>query len=284
MSEFFGRRVLVAVGKRGAKATEIEDLRIVFKIEKTLEKTPNNATIEIYNLAPATRALFEQKHAAIRVTAGYGQSIKDIFIGDIGAVTTKRAGADIITSIEAADGLVNFQTKEVDLSFAPGAKVGEVLDALVKGFGYVRGEIQGVDVNSEYLKGVVFSGKIRDCMDQLLGKQRDVKWSIQDGQLQILPKTSGSRHAAIILSAATGLIGSPSKKIVVNVDIAKKKEGKEAETGALLKSLLNAEYLPGRLVRVEAQFVTGNFKIDKVVHQGDTHSASFYSDLETVNA
>jgi hypothetical protein len=282
MSELFGRTVHVSIGKRGEPATLIDGLRIVFKIEKTLEKTPNHSSIEVYNLNEDTRALFEKKGASVRVTAGYGPAVKDLFIGDVAAVTTKRAGADILTSVEAADGLYYYQTREADISFGPGVQTREILDALIEKFGYVKGEIEGVDLNAEYLKGFSVSGKIRDHMDALLAKQRNVSWSVQDGQLQILPKSAGSKKPAILLTPESGLIGSPFKKTVVNVDIAKKKEGKEAESGLSLKSLLNGEYQPGRLVRVEAAFITGNYRIEKVTHAGDTHAATFYSDLETV--
>lgn len=283
MSKLFGRKVQVTVGQRGEAGLLIENLRIVFKIEKTLEKIPNNSTVDIYNLAPHSRAAFERKKAAIRVTAGYGDEIKDIFTGDIATAVTKRTGADILTSIEAADGLLAYQSKEVDLSFAPGAKIGTILDSLLGQFGLSKGEIQGIDVNDQYLNGAVFSGKIHDHIDTLLYKQRGLSWSIQDGKVQILPKSKGSIRKAIFLSPETGLIGSPFKRSVVNVDIAKKVEGKDAESGVNLKSLLNAELVPGRLVEVDAEFVKGVFKIEKVVHSGDTHGVSYYSDIEAVN-
>lgn len=283
MSRSFGRKVQITIGKRGQPGLLIENLRIVFKIEKTLEKTPNNSMIEIYNLSSKSRTACEQKGNAIRVTAGYGDSIKDIFIGDVGAVVTKRSGADIVTSIEAADGLLSYQTKEADLSFAPGAKVGSILDQLVGAFGLTKGEVQGVDTNDQYLQGAAFSGKVRDHMDTLLAKQPDVSWSIQDNQLQILPKSKGSTRPAILLTPETGLIGSPFKRVVLNQDIAKKVEGKEAENGVNIKALLNPDLVPGRLIRVEAQFVQGTFKIEKVTHAGDTHAATFYSDVEGIN-
>lgn len=278
----FGRKVQVTVGKRGQNGLLIENLRIVFKIEKTLEKIPNNSTVEIYNLSEKSRAAFEVKGSAIRVSAGYGDSPKDIFIGDIATVVTKRTGADIITSIEAQDGLLAYQTKEADISFAPGAKVGTILDSLTAAFGLTQGEVQGVDRNDQYLNGASFSGKLRDHVDTLLGKQRNLGWSIQDGQLQILPKTKGSLRKAVFLSPETGLVGSPFKRVVLNQDIAKKVEGKDAENGVQLKSLLNAEIVPGRIVQVEAQFCKGIFKVDKVVHSGDTHAVTYYSDVEAI--
>lgn len=278
----FGRKVQVSVGQRGKDALLIEGLRIVFKIEKTLEKTPNNSMIEVYNLSPQSRAAFEQKNAAIRVTAGYGDRAADIFIGDIAKVITKRSGADIITSVEAQDGLLAYQTKEADLSFAAGSKVGDILNQLTQAFGLTKGEVQGVDEGDEYLNGASFSGKVHAQLDALLGKQPGVEWSIQDNQLQILPKSKGSSRPAIFLSPDTGLVGSPFKQVVLNQDIAKKKEGKEVENGLTLKSLINADIVPGRLIKVEAQFVNGLFKVQKVVHAGDTHAVTFYSDVEAI--
>lgn len=279
----YGRRVIVTAGLRGqTDPLEVSGLRIVFKIEKTLEKTPNNSTVEIYNLSSKSRAVFEQKGAAIRVTAGYGDRAKDIFIGDIATAVTKRTGPDIITSIEAADGLLEYQTKEADLSFAAGSKVGSVFDQLVSAFGLSKGEVQGLDENDEYLNGVSFAGKVHNALDTVIGKQPNLSWSIQDGQVQVLPKSSGSIRAAVILTPETGLIGSPFKRVVLNQDIAKKKDGKDAENGVKIKALLNPELSPGQLIDLRAQFVTGIFKIEKVTHEGDTHAASFYSDIEAI--
>lgn len=278
----YGRSVQVSVGQRGQPALLIQKLRIVFKIEKTLEKTPNNSTIEIYNLSDKSRAIIERKAGAIRVTAGYGDRIKDLFIGDIGSVVTKRSGADIITSIEAQDGLLAYQSKEVDLSFAPGAKVGTIINQLVNAFGLTKGEVQGLNEEDQYLNGISFSGKIHKHIDTVLQKQPQLDWSIQDGQLQILPKVKASTRSAILLTPDTGLVGSPFKRVVLNQDIAKKVSGTDAENGVKVKSLLNADITPGRLIRVEAQFVTGTFKVEKVDHDGDTHGTSFYSDIEAV--
>lgn len=279
----FGRTVKVSVGVRGEEALLLENLRITFKIEKTLEKTPNNAIIEIYNLSEDSRAVFEQKGVAIRLTAGYGDGAKDIFVGDIAVVTTKRSGPDILTSVEAADGLLSFQTKEADLSFAAGSKSGTVIDKLTDAFGLVQGEVQGFNRNDEHLNGLTLSGRIHNHIDTLLGKQPDLSWSIQDSRLQILPKSKGSTRPAVLLTPETGLVGSPFKRTVLQQDIAKKKDGAEAVNGVQLKSLLNPELTAGRLIQVKAKFVTGIFKIEKVVHSGDTHGTSYYSDVEAVN-
>lgn len=279
----FGRNVIVTVGLRGqVDPLQIQGLRIVFKIEKTLEKTPNNSTIDVYNLSEKSRAVFEQKNAATRLTAGYGTRAKDIFLGDIGSVVTKRSGADLITSVEAADGLLEYQTKEVDLSFSAGSKVGSVFEQLVTAFGLSKGEIQGLDTNDEYLNGVSFAGKVHTALDTVIGKQPNLAWSIQDGQVQVLPKSSGSTRPAVVLTPETGLVGSPFKRAVLNLDIAKKIEGKDAENGVTLKSLLNPEIVPGRLIDLRSQFVTGVFKVEKVTHSGDTHAATFYSDVEAI--
>lgn len=280
----FGRTVRLTVGKRGqSNPLLIEKLRIVFKIEKNLEKIPNNTIIEVYNLSEKNRAVFEQKGAAVRLTAGYGNRIKDIFTGDVATVTTKKQGPDIITSIEAADGLSSYQSKEADLSFGPGTKVGTVLDTLIGSFGLIKGEVQGIDPNDEYLNGVSFSGRVHDHIDTLIGKNPDLEWSVQDGAVQVLPKKKGSTVPAALLTPSTGLIGSPFKRTVLQAEISKNVDGMTAENGVQIKSLLNPDILPGRLIRVEAKFVNGTFKAEKVVHSGDTHDVTYYTDVEAIN-
>lgn len=283
MSKLFGRVVSLTVGLPGqANPKIITDLRMTFKIEKTLIKYPNNSTIEIYNLSPASRSLFEKKGASVRLTAGYTGSAKDLFIGDIASAVTKRTGPDIIMSVEAGDGLSNFQTKEADLSFGPGTKTQSILNSMTAAFGLTKGEVQGIDPNDEYLNGAVFSGRVSDHMDTITGKAQDLDWSIQDGKLQILPKNAGSVRPAVLLTPQTGLISSPFKRVVLNQAIAKKVDSQLAENGLKLTSLLNPDLVPGRLVVVKAEFVSGTFKIVKATHQGDTHGNNFFTEIEAI--
>src|ERR1044071_7509029 len=64
------------------QVVEVQDLRVQFKIEKSLEKDPNTAEISITNLAESTRSQMQTQSAKIILRAGYLNTLGQIFVGD----------------------------------------------------------------------------------------------------------------------------------------------------------------------------------------------------------
>lgn len=278
MAEFYGRVVEVLIGPRGQNGRLFRDLRISFKIEKSLESTPNQAVIEIYNLSKESRSLVEQQGSIIQLRAGYGETAKILYLGDIARTTTKRSGPDIITAIEAGDGEFAYQNATVNLSLGPGAKYSQVFSAIGSKLGLAQGIQKISNPNDQFQQGYAFSGMARDALDIITEKQ-GLEWSSQDGQLQVLPADETTDETVVVLSPATGLVGSPFKTKILRPDLARVGKGKE-EAGVKVTSLLNPEIRPGRRIKVDAEFVKGTFKVEKVTHAGDTHANQFYSEVE----
>lgn len=294
MSELFNRAVQVTIGQRDKDGIQIRNLRISFSVEKTNEKQPNPAVIKIWNLSRQSRAIIEQRKAAIILEAGYGEwrsdtlgnerfsgDLKKLFTGDIAQVVTERSGADIITTIEAGDGEQAYNFARMDASYKPGTQVGQVMDGILSSFGLTRGSVLGLNQNDQFQNGLSLSGPTRDHMSAIAQRQ-GLEWSIQDNQLQILPPTEGTEQEAVLLNQATGLIGSPYKTVIVNQDLLQKKDGKNAASGVQVRSLLNPELRPGRYVKVESHLVNGVFRVRSVTHAGDTHAGEYYSNVEAV--
>ena len=76
---------------------------------------------------------------------------------------------------------------------------------------------------------------------------------------------------AVLLSAETGLVGSPEPV---------KKKGKP--TGSVkVKALLNPDIAPQRAVRIESRRVTGFYVVQTANHKLDSgFDASFYTEIE----
>lgn len=293
MSKLFNRACQVTVGPKNAKGLQIRGLRMSFKIDKSTDKQPNPATIQIYNLSKDSRAIVEDKKSAIILEAGYGSwkspanstsenfegILRKIFVGDVAQVKTERQGPDIITTVEAGDGEAVFGSSRINASFAPGVKASQILDAIVAKFGLSRGQIVGFNGNDSFPNGLSIVGLTRDAMETLM-KRQGLSWSIQDDQLQILPPGKGTVQEAILLNKGTGLIGTPFKTKIVNINLLTKKDGKEADLGTKMTTLLNGEIVPGRYVKLESDFVSGIFKVSRVTHEGDTHGKNWYSNIE----
>lgn len=281
MTVLFGRSVEVAIGQKGQVGRVISGLRVTFDIEKSLEKDPNKATVEIYNLSKQTLALVEDSQAYIVLRAGYGSTLKTLYQGDIAKLATKRNGPDKVTSFECSDGEVELTTKTAELSFEPGAKFGQVFDTISGQLGFAPGKQQGINRNDTFLSGVSFSGFLGDSLSGLLGKQ-DLDWSVQDGQLQVLPPLGSTDEEVVVLTNETGLIGNPQRVKVINAALIKSKDVTKQNSGVSLVSLLNPEFRPGRRVKVMSREVTGVYRIQKINHKGDTHGQDYYSTLECI--
>jgi hypothetical protein len=274
----FGRAYELIIGPKNGTQISIKDLRVSFAIDKNLEKYPNNSQFQIYNLSSKTRSFVEKENGIIILRAGYGETLKGIFIGDIVTVTHKQDGPDIITTIEAGDGLSGFMNGKIDISFAPGATNRNILDVITNATGFAQGSIVGLNQGKQYLNGTTLSGPVSKHLDDITS-QNNAEWSIQNGQLQIIPRNGTTENTAILLNKENGLIGTPYKNKIINVSLLSKKDGKTLDAGIHCVSLLNGDINPGSAIKIESRFLNGIFKVVQVKHFGDNYGQPWYSEI-----
>lgn len=300
----FGRYAKIKIGIPGKLGKRLESIskdtageivqgiRMSFKIEKTSEVTPNKAQIDLYNVNQDTINLLHTKGAVIILEVGYGilgganPVSKVIFMGDVFKCVTLKKGTDYVTTIENGDGLNALQTSNVNASFAPGTPVKSVIEQVMGNFGGLGvGEVNlGDAASSQFVNGFTASGSARDTMDQLAGKT-NTEWSVQDGQVQMLPINSFTSLPPVLLQSVaekeggasinTGLIGSPT--------LSGFSHSKEKNLhGVEFKALLNPELTPGRRVHIisKNKKVFGTFVVRKVTHNGDTRTGPWFSECE----
>lgn len=237
--------------------------RIRFKIEKIVENTPNPTVIEIYNLGPNSRSLFEQQNNRIILEAGYGDRAEVIFRGNVQRTRTSKVGPDFITKIEAGDGLAEYTNARIDFSVTAGANFADAINTLKGALGVGDGEQRGIPANRTIQNGRTFSGPVRNSLDELLDNA-GLDWSIQDGNLVILPRGAASGVPALLLSPSTGLIGIPQQK----------------DAGIEFRSLLNPKIRPFQRVAVVSKFIDGVFRCLTVNHVGDTFNGPWETQVE----
>lgn len=267
------------VNDNGTKQTT--DLRIKFKVEKTSESNPNTMSLELYNLSRDTQALCKRAGNAVILRCGYEGNVPLIFSGDIAKVTTEKQGADMVTTVEACDGQISYDTSTIDASFAPGATVESIFNQVVGSFGVGLGPILGLP-KDKVNNGMSISGDSKKVLDEL-AKKNGLEWSIQDGQIQVHPKNQPVFGTAVLLNSETGLIGSPK-----NVKILKASQDPvldpalNKDSGVSFKALLNPMLKPGQLVKLDSVNLQGLYTIRKVTHQGDTYSSTWESDCDAI--
>lgn len=282
MNELYLRNVLLNVYSGGSRATQIENLKIVFDCEKTNESTPNSAEIQIYNLSERSRGLLEAKNTRIELLGGYRGfnangslntgtfspgTVDAIFIGDISRVIHKVDRTDIVSTIEVEDGGNRYRQSRLNKGYPPNTRLQLILDDLVTSLGLAKGA--QIDIpNKTYANGVAMTGSAKDSLDKIC-KSNGLEWSIQNESVQIIQKNSNLNTSLILLNSDTGLIGSPDKT----------KEGIE------FTSLLMPVLIPGKRVKIESKFISGVYKIRKVNHKGSNKSDdSFLSMCEATKS
>ena len=280
MSELFDRFTSLTIGRPGTQGTRFEDLRIGFQVVKTSDSNSNTAKISIYNLNDNSIGLIELERQQAILEAGYNgrrnpieglivaQPFNGIIaLGDIFNVTTVRKGVDRITTFEVGDSERALQEATLDKSFAPGIGTGTIVEQLGQALGAVRGTITGV-VDQIFNQGLSITGKARDTLDEITEKM-GAEWSIQDGELQILPLGGATNEQAILLTPDTGLLGAPTRKV-----------GRDMQESVEFISLLNPRMRPGRRVVIESETLSGQFTIRNANFNGDNKEGQFITKCE----
>ena len=201
---------------------------------------------------------------------------------------TRKEGPDYVTQIECADGLFAYQYARVDQSLRPGARKTQVISTLTEALansGIGVGQIKGVP-NDGYNQGIVLSGKVTDLLASICEKD-NLRFTILDGQVVIVPMDGASDDAATLISVDTGMVGIPEVGDGNRVTV---------------RCLMNPKIRPFGKVAVVSKFLmdfkenrslarsdssgtkpgAGLYTAVKVVHSGDTWGGEWYTTVEAV--
>lgn len=267
----YDRSVEVTIGKRGQNGTQYKDLRVSFKVEKTLDGKPNKGEVKIYNLSKDSRSKAEQTGNVLLLRAGYAGKLDTIFTGDIARAKTDLDGVDYATCFELGDGEQIFNVGRAEIAYAKGTDIKKAVESIIAAAGGIVGDITGL--KPEKLQStLVLSGNLRKHLDDLAVRQ-GFEWSIQDDKFQILPKGAATKEEVVFLSADTGLVGLP--KVKFGKDITEK--------GIEFDALLMGKIKAGRAVILDSKVFQGKYRVEKVVHIGDTHGNDWFSKCEAVH-
>lgn len=281
------RRCRVTVDKH-----RVEGLRVAFKVKKTTGMQPNTMECSITNLSGATRAAMVEKGATVILEAGYQSNFAMLFIGNARTIDHVREHADWVTKIECGDGEAAIANARVSESFGAGTGAGDIVSKLGSALGLNPGNIgdKRAALNAkQYAGGLTVMGKAATELDRVV-KGAGMTWSVQDGAIFLLKPRETLKGQAVVLSPATGLIGSPEHGSAMGgggmQDVASADEG-DAELDPTkkpkvlkVKSLLQPIIKPGIAIQVKSEGTNGFFRAESVVHTGDTGGGDWYTEVE----
>lgn len=212
------RAYLIAVGREGehqdaaghavstTRVTAITDLAMSASIRADFEKndvSTDDVTINIYNLTPDERSHFETEGNSIILRAGYtwgwqrddkGWIISEheklplIFAGHIIHAYTERSGVDLVTKVFCSADKVIRSVTMVSEAFSPGTARANVIRAIASKFGVPIIEFDTGNLGSKsYPTGYSCYGQAQKVMNSLCA-ENGLIWSIERGQLRIIPK------------------------------------------------------------------------------------------------
>lgn len=267
MTTLFRRAFALTVG-----TLRITGLDVSFRVRRSLKREPNTCEVSIWNLNETNRqALRELRVVPVRLEAGYVDGLATIFEGDLRDVHTERDGPDLITRLSSGDGERALQRSRVNRSYGPQTSLRQVTEGAITAMrvdvgnaiqAIAAGDFEGA--GRLFSEGVVLSGNAATELDGLLASQ-GLEYSVQNGQLQVLPRGQPLAGTAVLLTAGTGLIGSPS-------------EGSDGIVKA--RCLMIPDVYPGRRIEFRSTEVSGFFRTETAEYTGDTASDTWGIEVE----
>jgi len=278
LADLYHRDWELTIGTTRISPRQGTALDVAFEVEKSLAREPNTATVKVFNLGRQRRdALSDGDQLELR--AGYLDLVSTLFVGEARHVYSERHGPDIVTIAEARDGGREYRTTRLDRGWSPGTSVAAVVDAAVEAMGIGAGNLgqyrdqltleEGGD--GIFRDGYVASDAAWRVLSVILS-DCGLRWSVQNGNLQVRQPGQPAEQQAVYLSASTGLIGSPSR------DIGGAR-GTQRRMTVNASSLLRQGLYPGRIVVLESSEVDGNFRVKRARYVGDTSSDDWRAEL-----
>lgn len=262
----FGRRYQLVIGSAKDGFT-FNNLRVAFDVTKTLDKTPNPAKIRIWNLTrDHMGAVLSKQYTTIALSVGY-DALRLIYAGDIVKSNVKRDGMDLILELECGDGNVAFTSARVNLTLPAGTTDAHAAVALAGTMPNTTRGTMAVTRTTPCTRARVYCGNTRDALSNL-SHANNADWSIQDGELVMLPANAALAGTGALISQDTGMVGMPE----------------QTDNGLELSTLCNPEIVVGGVVRVVSimSHYNGDYKVVSVEHAGDFRQGDWLSKLVVI--
>lgn len=263
----FLRKASLIVTK-GAKGLDLSQFQFTFNTSQNDAESPSSAVIRVFNLSPANVTAIREEYSDVTVQAGYQQAgFGVIFQGSIRQTKIGREdGHTSYIDLLAADGDLAYNYAFVNKTIeapanTPESRIDAAMDAMSVygvGAGYTQLGTGGTIPNPR--------GKVVFGMARALLRQETVNvgcsWSIQNGQVQIIPLDSYLPGEAVQLNAQTGLVGT----------------AEQTQEGIVVKCLLNPRIAPGTLIQIN------NADINRTLQQDPNSANVAYNQWSRIQA
>lgn len=288
--ENFDRQYRVLIGKNDSIGKEIgkpdpdtgRAIRCQFSCQLGDASASNTGKITLWNLSDETLRLLDQEACLIELRAGYGDDLPVIMGGSLTSCITSMDGADSQTEIELVDSFKSARDNTLSLSYSGSVNGKQIVEDAAKKIGC---EVRySSSVKFSNFKNFAFVGGGKSLIGKICNKC-SLRWSVQNGIVQICALDEPITTAAYRLAADTGLIGSP-KPVYESSKTSNKKQKnstkKKAKKGLEIEYLLNGHILIDDYIKLESRKYDGNYRMSKIDFNGDTEGGDWICKAQIV--
>lgn len=309
MTQQWLRQLSLVVSKDDGEGFDFGKFWCTFSVRRGDFQTPNSLDARIYNLSNKTAQLIQQtEFTTVQLGAGYNPTQDVNFVPPLvfkGTIKQFRAGRvnqlDSYVEITAADAdeAYNYAPVFVTVPAGQSSQPSRLVDVIQGAFAQKSGN-QSVSLGytptlptTNLVRGRVLYGMAKDEARDFAW-QNNVKFSIQDGAMTLIPYTSYVPGGSVpLISVATGLIGVPEQtqqginiRVLLNPAI---KIGQLVQLDSQVNQFRLGLDLPSQatnpnLVAATATNQQGLYYVMSANHTGDTREQNWYSDLLCLSA
>ena len=283
---------------KGGNALDLSQFHIKFETQAADVGSPNSVAIRVYNMKSETLSavVTNGEYDNVVLNAGYQSGNYGVIFQ--GAIKQYRVGrenqTDTYLDILASDGDIGYNQGFINKSLDKSATDAQRAQAVIGAMPQTQAgniAILSQDGNTTNLRGKVMFGMARSYMNDLAATYNS-SWSIQNGQVNVVPFSGYLPGEAVQINRYTGLIGLPE----------------QTDEGIKLNCLLNAKLRVGGLVQLNNSEVNslqwqkgntvgipynqwagfqynsplskdGTYRAYVIEHVGDTRGKPWYSKL-----
>lgn len=275
---------LILAGPSGG--IDVSNLRIVFEVKKSDAQTPNSAVIRAYNLTQEIIQRARKEFQFVRLEAGYESNPGVIFSGNIKRLSVGRDGnTDTYLHIDAGDGDRDYVWSVTSTTIGAGATpAGQASTVLSKAEIPLR--YNGLSNDRGLPRGKTLFGQTRDVMRRIVEADGST-WSIQDGAVQAIKRTSVLPGTAFKLTSKSGLIGVPELtngglecSVLLN-PLIKIGTRVQIDDASIADTAITSD--DSAVNNAPSRSADGFYRVLTVTHVGDTRGQEWYSNITCID-
>lgn len=268
------------VDKEEADAYLFSEHDMMFKVRKSnKDKAVNKMEITLFNLDDdAVNYLTTNSGNNLCTIFDVGDDdtgLSELFRGTVTSVVDNFNDQDRKTKVTIEDGKVNVQNANTIRTYPAGTEFATIIREVCQDLQMPLGTITGI--SGTLKRGISIYGNTMSSLQNLV-KRFDAEISIQDGYVEVFPKTLRLGTEVSFLSAESGLVGTVN---ALTKDVSSTANAVSSESSSISFScLLDASIKPNATVYVQDGNYDGAFKVNTVTSTGSTRQANWLCAVE----